>query len=206
MKRGFTLVELLAVIVILGIIGFIVITNVDTTVIDSSEKIYQAQLSNIEEAARVWAADNINYLPNNENEKLSIPLLVLKQGGVIDDDIKNPKNDMLFPNDMYIDITYKNGDYDYSVVENSGTSSSTDLDVPAIILRDTFNREISLNGSISLQGIAILRNGTTIDLSKSSSYVTINNQVNASAAGIYNYQVTVNDGKSFTITRKITVK
>lgn len=206
MKKGFTLVEIMAVIIILGVIGLIAVIAVDKSIKDNNQKLYEMQISNIEDAVRTWGATNLKYLPNSADEALSIPLLLLKKEGLLDKNIKNPKTDTLFPNDMFIDITYKNGVYNYTALEDSGTDITNDLDVPVIVLQDTFYKEISINGTFDLKGFAILRDGTTIDLNSGSSYITIDNHVNVSITNTFDYNITVNDGKSFIAKRKITVK
>lgn len=206
MKRGFTLIEIMAVIVILSVVGLIAVVAVDKTIKDNNEKVYQVQISNIEDAARIWGTKHLSYLPDNVDEAISIPLLALKKDGLIDKEITNPKNDSLFYNDMYIDITYKNGVYNYDVVEDSGSITSNDLDTPVIIIYDTLNKDISVGSSVENNGVAILRDDRKIDLNSNSAYITVNNNLNSNTVGTYNYSITVNDGKSFTITRKITVK
>lgn len=205
MKKGFTLIEIMAVIIILGIVGLIALIAVDKTIKDNNEKAYQMQISNIEDASRIWGANNLSYLPDNSDEVVSIPLVVLKRDGLVDRELTNPKTGELFPNDLYITISYKEGVYRYNVVEDSGVNTTNDLDVPTIILYDILNKDINVGDSINVNGIAILRNGQKINLN-SSSYVTIDTNLNVSTPGVYNYNIIVNDGKSFTMTRKITVK
>lgn len=141
MKRGFTLIELMAVIIILGIVGMISVIAVDKVIKDNKGSLYNNQVVNIENAAKTWGTKHIKYLPENKDEAISIPLLVLKQDGILTKDIKDPRTEDLFYNNMYIDISYENGAYVYNLIENSGTPSSgeTDLDYPSIILKEKYN-------------------------------------------------------------------
>ena len=206
MKRGFTLIEVIAVITILGIIGVIAVIAVDKTIKDNNQRLYEMQISNIEDAARTWGSKNIKYLPDNLDEAISIPLIVLKKDGLVDKEIKNPKTGELFLNDMYIDITYKNGIYNYDVLEDSGTNSANDLDVPTIIFKNTLNQEISVGEEMNTDAIILLKNGDTIDFKSAGSYATVNTNLNNNVVGEYSYSVAVKDGTTFTATRKITVK
>ncbi|MBE6152266.1 MAG: type II secretion system protein [Firmicutes bacterium] len=206
MKRGFTLIEVMAVITILAVIGLIAVIAVDKVIKDNNQKLYDVQVSNIEDAARTWGAKNIKYLPDNDFETISIPLLILKQEGLIDKDITNQKTGEKFFDDMYIDITYKDGIYNYNLIENSGGTISDNLDSPTIIIYDTINKEISLGNSLEIDGIVILRDGTIFELNSGSSYVSEDTNFNSNKVGEYYYKIIVNDGKSFTVTRKITVK
>lgn len=139
MKKGFTLIELMAVIFILGIVGTLAGVAVDKVIKDNKESLYETQISNIEDAARTWGNAHINLIPEENGEAISIPLLVLKQDGLLDKEYKNPKNEELFFDNMYIDISYESGTYIYNVVEDSGTTNYADLEYPAIILKEKFN-------------------------------------------------------------------
>lgn len=63
-KRGFTLVELLAVIVILIVIAGITIPVINTSLEKAAESAYDKQISLIESAAKKWGAENDTKLPD----------------------------------------------------------------------------------------------------------------------------------------------
>ena len=63
-KNGFTLVELLAVIVILSLLALLTSTAVTKLVKDSKEDLYQTQIELIKASAEAWGADNIYKLPS----------------------------------------------------------------------------------------------------------------------------------------------
>ena len=193
-KNGFTLIEIMAVIVILGIIGVIAVVAVDKTIKDNNEKLYKTQIYTIEEAARIWGVDHIEHLPDNNDEAISIPLVALKKDGLIDKDIKNPKTNELFYNNMYIDVTYRSGVYIYNAVEDSGSKTDNNLDVPVIILKDTLNKEIESEATLSKEGF-ILDGASNLD--------SYNYEQKKNKDGTYNYSLTI-DG--FTVIRKITIK
>lgn len=108
MKRGFTLIELMAVIVILGIISVIVVPAVDRFIRSSQYAAYDVQIDYIEDAAKNWAADNYNRIPDNNNESITIYLSQLKSEGYILENITNPLTKVAFSNDSTIVITRKN--------------------------------------------------------------------------------------------------
>lgn len=120
MKRGFTLIELMAVIAILGIIATISIISVDKTIKDNKEETYKAQIATIEDAARTWGVKHIKEIPDNDGESISVPLLYFKNEGIIASDFKNPKTNKPFNDDLYVDISYEGGMYKYKVAESSG--------------------------------------------------------------------------------------
>lgn len=122
MKRGFTLAELLAVIVILGLIAVITIPVVTKTLSDYKIRLCKEQIGNIEEAARVWGSDNLLSLPDedDENPTLTIYLEDLQNGGYIAKDIKDPVDSSKTIGNIPITITREGKKYHYTVDYNCG--------------------------------------------------------------------------------------
>lgn len=94
-KNGFTLVELLAVLVLLSVISIIAIPNVIDAVNSSKKKLYSEQVNRILEAADRWAQDNDDKLPstslNSSRNYMDITVTMLREGGYIkNEDVKNP--------------------------------------------------------------------------------------------------------------------
>ena len=114
-KSGFTLAELLGVIIIIGVLALLILPTIDNSIEENKNKLYQTQLKNIEEAANNWAAHHMMELPENENESIVIHLSDLKNGGYIDQNISDPRNGELFSDDMMITIIRKNNKYVYEV-------------------------------------------------------------------------------------------
>lgn len=133
--NGFTLLELVAVIVILALIGLLTMPLITKLINNNKDKAYNNQIINIENAAKSWGADNIYILPDEEGEVLYITLAHLKVQGFIDKNIVNVKTDIEFFNDMKISITYENKGLVYELLENTGSSLGTiDTDQPTISL------------------------------------------------------------------------
>ena len=63
-KKGFTLVELLAVIVILGLLGALTIPLVEKIIKDNREKVHQVNVDTILNAAYDYAQTNPDYWPD----------------------------------------------------------------------------------------------------------------------------------------------
>lgn len=124
MKRGFTLVELLAVIVLLGMISLIVVPVVDKLIKENKENLYQTNIGLIEEGARSWAGDNIFSLPGEIGETKKLTLCDLEKDGRIEVDIRNPKTGELFYKDSIVTITKTEYGFEYKYDENSGTESA----------------------------------------------------------------------------------
>lgn len=99
MVRGFTLVELLAVIVILGLIGMLTYPEISNVLNDSKNKAYESQVALVEKAAKEWGVENVSSLPKNCGGSSNVSLSSLISGGYISgtvingtEVIKNPKN------------------------------------------------------------------------------------------------------------------
>ena len=163
-KNGFTLIEMLCVIIIVSVIALILIPVVSKTVDEGKKQVYNNLIDKMISATSDWMIKNTDLLPS-DGESISITLGMLQSEGYISTDLKNPNTDKLFPADMVINISYvksnrnnpklTNGKYkgDYSIVVdvNSGTEikdiddeytvvelGASDNDVDTIIYKDKF--------------------------------------------------------------------
>lgn len=105
-KKGFTLLELLAIVVILALLAIISGTVFTKAVKESKEELYNKQLESIKLAAEAWGTENLLKLPD-DGECKYITLKNLKEYGLLDKDIKNPKTNEEFSNELKIKITSK---------------------------------------------------------------------------------------------------
>lgn len=114
-KRGFTLIELLAVIVVLGLIALVVFPNVNKTIKNSKEKLYDQQVSLIEDNARRWGINHANLLPDNGVYFLALNELVT-EGYISQKEIKDPRNDSTMNGCIVIryDRDYSQYKYEYA--------------------------------------------------------------------------------------------
>jgi len=138
MKRGFTLVELLATLIVLATLGLIIFPVVSNTIRNGKDKLYEAQINEIEEATEKWAYLNIDLLPL-EGESTTITILELKKAGFLPLDIRNPKTNELLPNDMQVVISSNKGIYNFEVNVESGTKIESEVNEnsPIIVLNGT---------------------------------------------------------------------
>lgn len=119
MKRnGFTLVELLSVIIVLGLIMAVVVPSVIGTIKESKEKAYQTNVEMVKSAAESYI--NMSFDSYKENfispgyVNISIPLLV--EDGFLKPDIKNPKNGENLMGSVRVTRTSENK-YSYEFIE-----------------------------------------------------------------------------------------
>jgi prepilin-type N-terminal cleavage/methylation domain-containing protein len=118
MKKGFTLIELMAAILILGVISLIAIPLVEQILTEIGNDSYTSQIKNIRAGARQWAAEDMNRLPE-DNSNTTITLLTLQQAGFVKKDLYNPRTKELFEGSLSIVIESKNGNYIYYVGSES---------------------------------------------------------------------------------------
>lgn len=111
-NKGFTLIELMAVIIILAVIGLIIFPSAIESINNSKDKLYKEQVKRILDAADSWASSNDSKLPSNTNDSKPIKITIenLQLDGLLKkEDVKNPLNSA-DPMSPYIVIYY---DYDY---------------------------------------------------------------------------------------------
>ena len=87
MKKGFTLVELLATLAILSIVAIIVVPNIDKIFKKMVKGVTDIQKEAIIEASKNWANDNINSLPSINEGVVYVYLKQLKDGGYLSENV-----------------------------------------------------------------------------------------------------------------------
>lgn len=95
-KKGFTLVELLAVIVILAIILIIAVAGVLSIIKQTKENAYDRQIDMIKEATKNYMtseSDKIQWKEENGGiKKTEVPLQVLQSSGYLDKKLIDPRD------------------------------------------------------------------------------------------------------------------
>lgn len=114
-KKGFTLIELLGVLILLALLGLIVYPNVEKTIKNAKDNLYEDQVANIIDGAKNWVSDYPYDIPKNSGDTLTLSLCQLKIKSYVAYDIANPKTKKLFDCSTKITIKKQNNKYDYSV-------------------------------------------------------------------------------------------
>ena len=119
MKKGFTLTELLGVIIILGIIALIITPVVTNTIADSEERTYNKQVDMIETAAKEWGVENIDNLPD-EDSVASISLdTLINSGKIQNSSIKDPRTNQKMTGCVVVSYNSDYNQYEYKYNEDS---------------------------------------------------------------------------------------
>ena len=113
-NNGFTLSELLGVIIILSIIGLISFSSIDRHLKEGRIKACKVQEKSIIEGAKTYL---INY-PNELTDSSKITIQQLEENGYIEEDLTNPMTDKEYSNNTYVEITKEagsNNKYTYKI-------------------------------------------------------------------------------------------
>ncbi|MEG1647489.1 MAG: prepilin-type N-terminal cleavage/methylation domain-containing protein [Bacilli bacterium] len=209
-NKGFTLIEVIGVIIILSIIILTVVPIVLDSLSDSKETLFKTQIEEIESAAKAWGVLNSNNLPKEEGNAV-ITLLQLKLSNLIAFDIKNPKTGNLFPDDMKIEIERRGLNLFYTVMLDTGTSNEIiNVNAPQLVLNGSIIQNVEINDKyIEFGAEAKDKKGNSVLISKV--IKTSNNQiVNVISTDklqkyFINYSAT-KDNQTSSITREVNIR
>lgn len=120
-NKGLTLIELLAVFVVLSIVALIVVPTIFNQMKEYREQMFEDQVAIMIDAARSWANDHVEELPTIVDESIGVPIVHLQNNGYLDADFKSVKTNAPFSSGDYIQIrcitaTSTNYDYAYTYI------------------------------------------------------------------------------------------
>ena len=105
MKKGFTLVELLATLAILSIVAIIVVPNIDKIFKKMVKGVNDIQKEAIIEASKNWANDNINSLPSINEGVVYVYLKQLKDGGYLSENVYKNTDLEEYNENIFVEIS-----------------------------------------------------------------------------------------------------
>jgi len=205
-KKGFTLIEVLAVIVLLGLIALITVPIIRKTMKDSKQKLYEEQLIQIETGLKNWASSNIFLLPE-DNDSIKLSLGQLKQSGFAEKEIKNPKNNKCFSNESILSITKYNNSYIYEVEEIVDVDCNLIENTPTIKLNGNVVEHLKVGDSYIDAGvIALDSSGNDITGNVVTTITGSGTSIDTSDVGTYTITYSITDGgKTMTAIRNVLV-
>lgn len=195
-KNAFTLVEVLAIIIILGIIATIATPVILRSINQNSETMYSVIENQLIDASKDWAAINSSSLPDVDGEYTVVTLQELKESGLLKLNVKNPRTGKIFSNQSLIRITKKNNNFTHDVITyDLIDADEVEDDAPIITLNGS--QIISLNiGDVYQElgvseylpiSIQIIQEGeevSNIDTSKKGTYTIYYSLVKDNKIGI----------------------
>ena len=198
-NKGLTLVEVLAVLIILSVIATIAVPNIAGNIKGYKRRLTDAQLSTIEGATKSWVTDNIGKVDCNGVSALAISFQTLSNKGYLDNDMKNP-NGADF--DDAFGLVYCT-----TIKDETGNLANYNYEYGAYASLDDYYEKMAIKYAISENQTVDFSIGT--DDLKSKNYIystinmfddeaikienkTINVEVNQSVTGEYEYEATVN--------------
>ena len=128
MKKGFTLVELLGVIIILAVIATVAVISIAQSIQKGKKTACLAEEKSIIEAAKTWQTDNPIITANN-----IYVLTMLTNSGYLEKDLKNPMTGKAYKVGTHVKITPAEGEtgkysYDYKLVYGTGDKACDGTD------------------------------------------------------------------------------
>ena len=187
--KGFTIIELLAIIIIIGLIVLLITPAVNNLIENSENKSYNFQIKSIEDAAINFSIEYGNSI--TDLDSFTIDLKLLKDLAFIDFDIRNPKTNNYFSDDTLITLTKNKGSYKASVVDYDSTTIDENVKYKDYII-------LIKSGDVSTSNVVVLN----FDGIKLSDY-SVTNEVGSTILEGYTtniYNVTV-DGNNYRIVK-----
>lgn len=215
MKKGFTLVELIAVLVILSVIALIVTPNIMVSVKEYQKQVYETEVQAISDAAKNWVADNISELPNNSDFSLIITIHDLIDNGYYDKEVRDTVNGGTFEDEDHFTFVVVDCEYiedELGVVETNykytyNAYTSVDNLVIDRAKKYATDNEIKENTEITLQDLItdgyINNHMNYTEWYKASEYVTGNS--NELVIDIDSIDISVEEFGKETITYEYTI-
>ncbi len=117
-RKGFTLIEIMAVIIILSVIALVAFPAIESNIRYSREETYKVQLKQICKGGKDWGLNNIKSLNDDETPTV-VSLGTLQKEGYVEYDIKNPLTGEYFEESVMVNIFRHNNDYVCEVDEST---------------------------------------------------------------------------------------
>ncbi len=121
MNKGFTLIEIIAVIGILALLLLVIVPSINGILNRAKDNLNEEQIAQIENAARNWGLTNIELEDTDgdgilEPNPLYVTIDTLRKTGFLEDDIvKDLIANQILDSDTRICITYSKNQYMYEL-------------------------------------------------------------------------------------------
>lgn len=116
-NKGVTLVELLAVIVVISLIAILVYSNISRTLSDAKEDLSSVQVSSIKESTKLYVSDNVGKNEFFDSDREEVTLATLINEGYIEGSTYNILTNKDFNLDSSRVIITRSGEYPNYIYE-----------------------------------------------------------------------------------------
>ena len=151
-KKGFTLVELLGVLVVLSVILMIAFPLINTYINKSKQKAYDTQMGLIITGLKDYVIEHKEVLPVNDTDYVTFTLGQLKALGIVNNSVVNPLDGKEIDDSMEFKIIKDGSKYTYQIVESSRLSRDDKNHTPYITLNGHILNYIDLDSTYTELG------------------------------------------------------
>lgn len=146
MKRGFTLVELLCVIIIISIVTMITVPIINKQIIASRDALYRDQIIDIEAAAKKFITEKNELADSTHINDIYVSLAAIQQLGYLEKgDLLDPKTKKKMEGCILISYDDKVSGYNYTYNEDNCSDYASSSDAYIIYDYDKNSKEIVKN-------------------------------------------------------------
>lgn len=194
MKKGFTLAELMGVVVILALLTLIIVPSVTKSLKDGKNNLLKKE----EESIKASASLLLSKYDLNNGEEIKLTLYQLKYLGYVDIDIKNPKTSEFLPNDALVTVKKEDNELSYTV-SFEGDNTRKYENIPKIVIDDVITY-VELGSTYVLDNLEVSFNDKTLN-------TDIVENVDTTKVGSYNVSYKVEaDGYKNLVYKNILVR
>ncbi len=191
-KNGFTLIEMLAVVTILGIISLLAFPYANNLLKKSKDNEYNRFLDDIYLATEAYLVDNSdNYAALTKEDGVEyVSLEKVVKGGYLKSTTVNPKTGEKIDLNKSVKVTNKNKKYNYALMDKNYDTNAYVSD-GLVLHYDGYKKPVSENGNLLWKDLSGNNNDARF-LSLNSSVYEDPYQIDNVSLGQYNYLRTSN--------------